>query len=461
MTIQPKNLNIAELVARDTAHHFHPFTNHKTFHAEGGARVITHADGVWIWDAKGNKILDAMAGLWCVNVGYGRKELAEVAQRQMLDLPYYNTFFKTTTVPATELAAKISSVMPERFKHIFFVNSGSEANDTVVRFVRHYWKLKGKVYRTQFIGRRRGYHGSTMIAASLGGMQGMHEQGGLPLPGFHHVLQPYWYEFGGNLSPDEFGLEAAAAVEKKILEVGPENVAAFIGEPIQGAAGVLIPPRSYWPEVQRICRKYGVLLIADEVICGFGRTGSWWGFETMGFEPDIVPMAKGLSSGYLPIGAVAFADHLIKDFFDLGGEFYHGMTYAGHPVACAVALANVEIIERERLVERSRELGSYLADGLKSLADHPIVGETRSVGLIGAIELTRDKAKRARFDEPGRVGTICRDHCFDNGLIMRACWDTMVLAPPLVISRKEIDEMMRLARLALDRTYAQVKSEMN
>jgi putrescine---pyruvate transaminase len=461
MTIQPKNLNIVELVARDTAHHFHPFTNHKTFHAEGGARVITHADGVWIWDAKGNKILDAMAGLWCVNVGYGRKELAEVAQRQMLDLPYYNTFFKTTTVPATELAAKISSVMPERFKHIFFVNSGSEANDTVVRFVRHYWKLKGKGYRTQFIGRRRGYHGSTMIAASLGGMQGMHEQGGLPLPGFHHVLQPYWYEFGGTLSPDEFGLEAAAAVEKKILELGPENVAAFIGEPIQGAAGVLIPPRSYWPEVQRICRKYGVLLIADEVICGFGRTGRWWGFETMGFEPDIVPMAKGLSSGYLPIGAVAFADHLIKDFFELGGEFYHGMTYAGHPVACAVALANVEIIERERLVERSREHGSYLADGLKSLADHPIVGETRSVGLIGAIELTRHKAKRMRFDEPGRVGTICRDHCFDNGLIMRACWDTMVLAPPLVISRKEIDEMMRLARLALDRTYAQVKSEMS
>lgn len=460
MTVLAKNLNIAELVARDTAHHFHPFTDHNAFHAEGGARVITQADGVWIWDAKGNKLLDGMAGLWCVNVGYGRKELAEVAYRQMLDLPYYNTFFKTTTVPTTELAAKISANMPERFKHIFFVNSGSEANDTIVRFVRHYWKLMGKPYRSQIIGRRRGYHGSTMIAASMGGMEGMHGQGGLPLPGFHHVQHPYWYDFGRDLTQDQFGLEAAADLEKKILELGPENVAAFIGEPIQGAAGVLIPPKTYWPEVQKICRKYGVLLIADEVICGFGRTGNWWGFQTLGFEPDIVAMAKGLSSGYQPIGAVAFSDRLIKDFFDKGEEFYHGMTYAGHPVAAAVALKNLEIIEDEKLVERVKDYGSYFAEGLKSLNDHPIVGETRSVGLIGAIELAKDKKTRARFDKPGRVGTLCRDHCFNNGLIMRACWDTMVLAPPFVISKKEIDEMVRLARIALDKTYQDVKAEM-
>ncbi len=324
MTIHAKNINVAEVVKADIEHHFHPFTDHKSFHAEGGPRVMTQADGIWIWDANGNKLLDGMSGLWCVNVGYGRKELAEVAYRQMQDLPYYNTFFKTTTVPATELAAKISSVMPERFKHIFFTNSGSESNDTIVRFVRHYWKLKGKPYRQHFIARTRGYHGSTMVAANLGGMQGMHEQVGTEFPGFHHVQQPYWYDFGGDKTPEEFGLEAAAAVEKKILEVGPDNVAAFIGEPIQGAGGVLIPPTTYWPEVQRICRKYGVLIISDEVICGFGRTGNWWGFQSLGFEPDIVPMAKGLSSGYLPIGAVAFADHIIKDFFELGGEFYHG-----------------------------------------------------------------------------------------------------------------------------------------
>ncbi len=329
----------------------------------------------------------------------------------------------------------------------------------IIRFVRHYWKLMGKPYRQHFIARRRGYHGSTMAATSLGGMIGMHEQMGTNLPGFHHVQQPHWYDFGGDKSPEEFGLEAAADVERKILEVGPENVAAFIGEPIQGAGGVLIPPSTYWPEVQRICRKYGVLIVSDEVICGFGRTGNWWGFETMGFEPDIVPMAKGLSSGYQPIGAVAFADHLLKDFFGKGGEFYHGMTYAGHPVAAAVALRNIEIIEREKLVERARDLGPYFAQALASLNDHPIVGETRSVGLIGAIELTRDKAKRARFAEPGRVGGKCRNHSMENGLIMRACWDTMVLAPPLVISTKEIDEIVRVARLALDATYAEVKTE--
>jgi putrescine aminotransferase len=460
MTAHSKNINVAEIVQHDIAHHFHPFTDHKAFHAGGGPRVMTQADGVWIWDANGNKLLDGMAGLWCVNVGYGRKELAEVAYQQMLDLPYYNTFFKTTTVATTELAAKVSSLLPKRFQHIFFTNSGSEANDTVVRFVRHYWKLKGKPYRQHFIARRRAYHGSTMVAANLGGMEGMHGQGGTVLPGFHHVQQPHWFDFGADKTPEEFGLDAAADLEKKILELGPENVAAFIGEPVQGAGGVLIPPSTYWPEVQKICRKYGVLIVADEVICGFGRTGNWWGFETFGFEPDLVSMAKGLSSGYQPIGAVAFSDHLLKDFFALGGEFHHGMTYAGHPVACAVALRNIEIMEQEKLVERARELGPYFSAALATLRDHPIVGETRSIGLIAGLELTSNKAKRSRFREPGRVGTLCRDHSFRNGLIMRANWDTMVLSPPLVISKKEIDEIVRLARLALDATYEEVKAEM-
>jgi putrescine aminotransferase len=461
MTIHQKNINIDDVVKADIAHHFHPFTNHKTFHEAGGPRVITHADGVYIWDGKGNKILDGMSGLWCVNVGYGRKELAEAAYRQMLDLPYYNTFFKTTTLPATALAEKISSVLPDRFKHIFFTNSGSEANDTIVRFIRYYWKVMGKPYRQHIIGRKRGYHGSTWVAANLGGMVGMHEQGGELLPGFHHVQQPYWYDFGGDKTPEEFGLLAAAEVEKKILEVGPENVAAFYGEPIQGAAGVLVPPSTYWPEVQRICRKYGVLIVADEVICGFGRTGKWFGFETFGFEPDIVAMAKGLSSGYLPIGAAAFSETLMKDFFAKGGEFAHGMTYAGHPAAAAVALRNIQILEDEKLVDRVAELGPYFNKALASLNDHPIVGETRSVGLIGAIELSSNKPKRARFDDPGRVGTICRDHCFANGLVMRACWDTMVLAPPFIISKKEIDEVVKLARVALDKTYADVKKEIS
>jgi putrescine---pyruvate transaminase len=461
MTLHQKNINIDDVVKADINHHFHPFTDHKSFHAAGGPRVITHGDGVYVWDGKGNKMLDGMSGLWCVNIGYGRKDLAEVAFRQMQDLPYYNTFFKTTTVPATMLAEKISSLLPKRFQHVFFTNSGSESNDTIVRFIRHYWKIMGKPYRQHIIGRRRGYHGSTWVASNLGGMSAMHDQGGTPLPGFHHVMQPYWYDFGGDKTPEEFGLEAAHEVEKKILEVGPENVAAFYGEPLQGAAGVLIPPSTYWPEVQRICRKYGVLIVADEVICGFGRTGKWFGFETFDFEPDIVALAKGLSSGYLPIGACAFADHLIKDFFAKGGEFYHGMTYDGHPVASAVALRNLEIIQEERLVDRVAELAPYFNKALASLADHPIVGETRSVGLIGALELTKNKAKRTRFHDTGRVGTMCRDHCFSNGLIMRACWDTMVLAPPFIVTKDEIDEIVRLARVALDKTYADVKGEVD
>ena len=456
---QKKNLNVAELVAHDIAHHFHPFTDHKSFHAEGGPRMITHAKGVWIWDADGNKMLDAMSGLWCVNIGYGRSELAEAAYRQMLDLPYYNTFFKTSTVPATRLAEKVSSLLPERFKQIFFVNSGSEANDTMVRFLRYYWQVMGKPYRKVFISRTRGYHGSTMASASLGGMAGMHNQGGLPLPGFEHVMQPDWFSLGHDMSRDEFGLKAAREVEKKILEVGPENVAAFVGEPIQGAGGVIIPPKTYWPEVERICRKYGILIVADEVICGFGRTGQWFGHQTMGFNPDIVIMAKGLSSGYLPIGAVAIADHLIKDFFAKGGEFVHGYTYSGHPAACAVALENIRIMEDEKLIDRVHDLAPYLKEKLSALAAHPIVGEVRTEGFIGAIELVANKKTRGRFAGEGRVGTICRDRCFANGLIMRACWDTMVFAPPFCIEKGEIDEWAGLARTALDETHARIKNE--
>ncbi len=459
MTVHQKNLNIEELVAKDTAHHLHPFTDHKSLHAEGGARMITHADGAWIWDGNGNKLFDAMAGLWCVNIGYGRKELAEAAYRQMLDLPYYNTFFKTSTVPATELAAKVSSLMPDRFKQIFFVNSGSEANDTIVRLVRHYWALKGKPYRKVFISRRRGYHGSTMISASLGGMEAMHGQGGLPLPDIAHVMEPDWFQLGGDMGREDFGLHAARDLENKILKVGPENVAAFIGEPIQGAGGVIIPPKTYWPEVQRVCRKYGILIVADEVICGFGRTGNWWGFETLNIEPDIVPMAKGLSSGYLPIGAVAVSDTIMSDFVEHGGEFFHGYTYSGHPAACAVALENIRIMQDEALVDHVRQLSPYLNEALGALSDHPIVGEVRTQGFLGAIELVRDKQTRERFAELGRVGGLCRDHCISNGLIMRACWDTMVFSPPFCIGRSEIDEWAVRARKALDATYDDVRSE--
>ena len=456
-----KNLNIEELVAADNAHHFHPFTDHKSLHEGGGVRVITQAKGVHIWDGSGNKLFDAMAGLWCVNIGYGRKELAEAAYRQMLDLPFYNTFFKTTTVPATLLAEKVASLLPDRFNQIFFVNSGSEANDTMVRFIRRYWEVQGQPERQHVVSRHRAYHGSTCISASLGGMSAMHAQGGLPLPNFHHVLEPDWFQHGGDMSPEEFGLKAAREVEAKIKELGPDKVAAFVGEPIQGAGGVIVPPDSYWPYVQKVCREHGIPIVADEVICGFGRTGNWWGHETMGIDPDIVVMAKGLSSGYQPIGAVAISDKLIGDFFEKGGEFFHGYTYSGHPVACAVALENIRIMQDEKLIEHVAAIAPYVEEKIGALRDHPIVGEVRVKGLIGAIELVRDKQTRARFDDLGRVGGICRDRCFDNNLVMRACWDTMVFSPPLCITEAEVDEWADLTRKALDATYEAVKDEMS
>ncbi len=437
--------------AADTAHHLHPFTDFRGLAEEGGSRIITKARGVWLEDSEGQKILDGMAGLWCVNVGYGRERLAKVAYNQMVDLPFYNTFFKTATPPSIELSQKLAELTPAGLNKVFYASSGSEANDTVARMVRRYWKLAGQPKRINIISRVNGYHGSTMAAASLGGMKPMHELDGLPLPGFHHVRQPYWYGEGADMSPEDFGRVAAKAIEDKILELGPETVAAFIGEPVQGAGGVIIPPASYWPKVQRICRHYDILLIADEVICGFGRTGQWFGSDTFDIKPDIMPMAKGLTSGYLPLSAVMVGDRVVDVLWEKGGEFAHGFTYSGHPVACAVALENIAIIEEENLVQRVREdVGPYLQQRLASLADHPLVGEVRGLGLLGAVELVADKKTHGRFAPEGRAGTICRDHCFKGNVISRAVRDTMVISPPLTITREEIDELVARLSKAID-----------
>ena len=443
----------------DRQHYLHPFTDYKSLHAKG-ARVIVKAEGVYLYDSDGNRILDGMAGLWCVNVGYGRRELAEAAYRQMLELPYYNSFFQTAHPPAIELARQLVELTPPQFNRVFFTGSGSEGNDTVVRLVRRYWDLQGQPDRQVIISRVNAYHGSTMAGASLGGMAFMHEQGGLPIPGIVHIPQPYWYGEGGDLSPQEFGLRAARELETKIEELGAERVAAFIGEPIQGAGGVIIPPDSYWPEIQRICDRHGILLVADEVICGFGRTGHWFGSNLYGIRPDLMTLAKGLSSGYLPIGAVMVADRVADVLIDKGGEFAHGYTYSGHPVACAVAGVNLKIIQQEDLVGRTRdELGPYLASKWRGLAEHPLVGEARSVGLIGALELSRDKRTRRFFDRRGEVGTICRDFCFQNGLIMRAVRDTMIISPPLVITREQVDELAEKAWRCLDLTLERCRAE--
>ncbi len=443
--------------AADTAHFLHPFTDFKSL-ASKGSRVITRADNIYLWDSDGHKILDAMSGLWCVNVGYGRRELIDAATRQLETLPFYNSFFQTATPPAIELAELLAEVTPPQFKHVFFSGSGSEGNDTVIRMVRRYWDLLGQPQRKVIISRKNAYHGSTMAGASLGGMSGMHEQGGLPIPDIVHIEQPFWFELGRSMSRDEFGTMAAGWLEAKILELGADKVAAFIGEPVQGAGGVIVPPETYWPEIQRICDKHGVLLVSDEVITGFGRTGHWFGCERFGTKPDLMTFAKGVSSGYIPLGGVMVGERIAKVLIERGGEFNHGYTYSGHPVACAVALANIRLIQREGLVQRVHDdVGPYLAERYAELADHPLVGEAQTCGLMAALHLVRDKAAGAPFEAWREVGMMCRAHCFANGLIMRAVGDRMIIAPPLVITRAQIDEMVALIRRCLDLTLAELK----
>jgi putrescine aminotransferase len=438
-----------DLQALDAAHHMHPFTAGGGLAAKG-ARVIKSAEGVWLTDSDGEKLLDGMAGLWCVNIGYGRHELADAAARQMRELPYYNTFFQTTHVPAIALAAKLAELAPEGLNQVFFAGSGSEANDTNIRMVRHYWAMKGQPSKRILISRKNAYHGSSVGSGSLGGMAGMHAQGGMPIPDIHHINQPDWWAEGGDMDREAFGLARAQELERAIETLGPENVAAFIGEPVQGAGGVIVPPDSYWPEIQRICDHYGILLIADEVICGFGRTGAWWGSQTMGIRPDIMTIAKGLSSGYQPIGGSIVSDEVASVI--ARDEFNHGYTYSGHPVAAAVALENLRILEEEGIVDRVREeTAPYLAGKWAQMAEHPMVGEARIKGLMGSLALTPDKASRAKFKaDAGTVGYLCRERCFANNLVMRHVGDRMIISPPLIISKAEIDLLIERAWKSLD-----------
>lgn len=449
MTVNNPQTQHWQAMSRD--HHLAPFSDFKQL-AEKGPRIITRADGVHLWDSEGHKILDGMAGLWCVALGYGREELVEAASKQMRELPFYNTFFQTAHPPVLELAKALSEITPAGMNHVVFTGSGSEGNDTMLRMVRHYWALKGKPAKKVVIARENGYHGSTVAGASLGGMKGMHEQGDLPIPGIVHIAQPYWFGEGGDMTPDAFGIWAADELEKKILEVGEDNVAAFIAEPIQGAGGVIIPPDSYWPRVREILAKYDILFVADEVICGFGRTGEWFGSDYYGNTPDLMTIAKGLTSGYVPMGGLVVRDEIVA-VLNEGGDFNHGFTYSGHPVAAAVALENIRILREEKILETVREeTAPYLQKRLRELADHPLVGEVRGVGMLGAIELVKDKQTRERYPSDRAVGMVCRGHCFDNGLIMRAVGDTMIISPPLVISKHEIDELVEKARTCLDLT---------
>jgi putrescine aminotransferase len=447
-----------ELQQKDANFHLHPFSNQKSL-KEKGTRVITRAEGVFITDSDGKTYLDAMAGLWCVNIGYGRQELAEVAFRQMKDLPYYNTFFQTTHIPVIELSERLAQLAPFDLNNVFYANSGSEANDTNIRIVRHFWATKGYNDKTIIISRKNAYHGSTMGGASLGGMKPMHDQGDLPISNIVHISQPDWWSEGNDLSPEQFGVLCANELEESIVNLGENRVAAFIAEPIQGAGGVIIPPDSYWPKIQEICEKYKILLIVDEVICGFGRTGEWFGSQTLNIKPDIITVAKGLSSGYQPIGGSIVNDEIATILGET--EFNHGYTYSGHPVAAAVALENLRILEEENIIDNVQKItGPYIKQKWESLNSHPLVGEAKIIGMMGSLALTPNKKSREKFKaEEGRVGMICREHCYDNNLVMRAVVDRMIISPPLIISCEEIDILLSRVEEALDRTYTQIKKE--
>ena len=447
--------------AIDAAHHIHPFSDTAALNKEG-ARVITRADGVYLWDSNGNKIIDGMSGLWCVQVGYGNKELAEAGYEALKTLPYYNHFFKTTNPYTAELADKLAKLLPEGHEHVLFASSGSEANDSALKLIRYYWNLKKRPHKKIHLSRELAYHGVTMAAASLSGLTPMHPQFDLPLPGFEKVPTPYWYGSKatyGDITPEELGRKVAEQLEKKILELGADNVASFSAEPVHGAGGVIFPPPGYWEEINRICKKHDILLHTDEVITGFGRTGEWFGSITYGIKPDIMTMAKGLSSGYQPISAISLGERMGDAIVHANEELVHGYTYSGHPVASAVALKNLEVMDRDKMVPRVKnDIGSYMQRRLReTFESHPLVGEVRGIGLLAAIELVADKAKREFFPNVGDVGTHCRNYCFKSGLISRAIRDTMVLAPPFIISESEVEEIIAKLKAAIDNTARDYK----
>jgi adenosylmethionine-8-amino-7-oxononanoate aminotransferase len=439
-------------------HHLNPFEDMK-YASPKTMLVMAKAKGVYIWDNEGNRYLDGFSGLWCTAVGYGRQELVDAAARQMQELSYYNLFFNTTHTPVVNLSEKLFELLPRQFSHVVYTNSGSEANEVLIRTVRHYWNAVGKPEKKILISRNNGYHGSTIGSASLGGMTHMHEKIGLPIPGIVHIGEPYWYGCPDDVTPEEFGLRAARELETKILELGADKVAAFVAEPFQGAGGMIFPPTTYWPEIQRICRKYDVLLCADEVIGGFGRTGEWFAHQHFGFEPDTISIAKGLTSGYVPMGGLVLSRRIVDALAAGGGIFAHGLTYQGHPVAAAVALANLKLLDEGGIVNTLKcDTGPYFQKSLReAFEDHPLVGEIQGAGAIAALQFAKSKERKEHFANEGAIAAYCQQVAFQQGLIVRAMLPGRVaLAPPLVSTRSEIDELIGKLKVAVDQTAARL-----
>ncbi|MGB1174431.1 MAG: aminotransferase [Luminiphilus sp.] len=446
-------LETNQLRQLDQQHHLHPFTDFRDYAANGG-RIVSRAEHIYIYDSDGNKIQDAMSGLWCCSLGYSQDGIKKAVADQLMELPFYNNFFKCSNQPAVELATRLCEMTPANFNKVFFTNSGSEANDTQIKFVHRYYELLGKPSKRLIISRKNAYHGSTIAAASLGGMSAMHEQT-QGLDYIRHIEQPYWYELGGDMSPDEFGLWAANELAKKIDELGEDNVAAFIAEPIQGAGGVIVPPDTYWPAVQKILDERDILFISDEVICGFGRTGNLFGFQTYDTKPDLITFAKAVTNGYMPLGGSLVSDKVADVLLGHGGEFAHGLTYSGHPASCAAGLATMDVLENTPILESSsNELAPYFSQALESLVDHPIVGQVRSKGLVAAVELVKDKGSRERLAPESAGAVYTRDRAIENGLMVRQTGDAMIMSPPFVTSTEEVDALLSKLTSALDKTAA-------
>lgn len=446
--------------ARDIAYHLHPHTNFSQ-HEQSGSLVVAKGDGVYIVDDQGKRYLEAMAGLWCASLGFSEKRLADAAYKQMLELPYYHTFNYKTHTPIVDLAERLVEMAPVEMSKVIFQSSGSEANDTAVKFVHYYNNAIGRPEKKKIIARTKGYHGTTRTAASLTGLPNMHALFDLPLPGVLHTTCPHYYRYGEDGESEEaFATRCADDLERMIEAEGAHTVGAFIAEPVMGAGGVIVPPATYYEKIQAVLKKHDVLFIADEVICGFGRTGEMWGCQSMGIEPDILCCAKALSSSYLPISAVLIKDEIYEGLKRGTAEmpFGHGFTYGGHPVAAAVAVETLKIYDEIDVVAHAKKIGERLQSGLRQFSDHPIVGEVRGIGMLAAVELVEDKPTKRPFDPARKVGAGLQDRAQEDGLIVRAMGDSIAFAPPLILNEAQTDEIIERFGRALDRTWRGLES---
>ena len=428
--------------------------------------MIAEGSGARLTDIHGRSYIDAMAGLWCVNVGYGRVEIAETLRVHAERLGYYHSFSSMATEAPALLAERLIGLAPAGMSKVFYGCTGSDANDTQVKLAWYYNNVLGRPEKKKIIARRRGYHGVTVMSAGLTGLPGMHANFDLPLPMIRHTTAPHrLWEAEPGMSDEDFAQRLADDLEQLILAEGPETVAAFIAEPIQGAGGVLVPPAGYFEKIQAVLRRHDVLLIADEVITGFGRLGSWFGSDVFGIEPDLITVAKGLTSGYVPLSACVVSEKVWRVLVDGGvetGPFAHGYTYSSHPLAAAVAMTNLDLIENEGLIAQAAERGNLMHARLReAFAEHPLVGEVRGQALIGALEFVRERDPATAFDPALKVAARITRRCLELGVITRALplADSISFSPPFVISEDEIEEMVATVRRAVDEVTAELRSE--